>query len=104
MDWAASAGTVVYVPYLVAKDNEAPKASLGSQEIKSSAGSTSPDALQNFGKTKPLSLHKLKRMYLRVQSTDRHRSNLSHNHTSQRTAVCREVRLLRRWRHDREQL
>jgi len=53
MDWAASAGTVVYVPYPVAKDNEAPKASPVSPEIKGSAGSTFSDALQYFGKTTP---------------------------------------------------
>jgi hypothetical protein len=53
MDWATSAGTVVYVPYPVAKDNEAPKASLAPPEIKGPAGSTFPDALQYFGKTKP---------------------------------------------------
>lgn len=53
MDWAASAGTVVYVPYPVGKDNEAPKASLAPPEIKSPAGSTFPDALQYFGKTNP---------------------------------------------------
>jgi hypothetical protein len=51
MDWAASASTVIYVPYSVAKDNEAPKASLASPEIKGPAGSTFPDALQYSGKT-----------------------------------------------------
>jgi hypothetical protein len=53
MDWAASAGTVVYVPYPVAKDNEALKASLAPPQIKGQAGSTFSDALQYFGKTNP---------------------------------------------------
>lgn len=53
MDWAASAGMVVYVPYPVVKDNEGPKASLAPPEIKGLAGSTFPDALQYFGKTNP---------------------------------------------------
>jgi hypothetical protein len=53
MDWAASAGTVVYVPYPVAKDNEAPKASLAPPEINGPAGSTLPNALQHFGKMNP---------------------------------------------------
>ena len=53
MDWAASAGTVVYVPYPVAKGNEAPKASLAPLQIKGQAGSTFSDALQYFGKTNP---------------------------------------------------
>ena len=53
MDWAASAGTVVYVPYPVAKDNEAPKASLPPPQIKDPAGSTFPDALQYFRKMNP---------------------------------------------------
>jgi hypothetical protein len=53
MDWAASAGTVVYVPYPVAKDNEAPKTSLPPPQIMDPAGSTFPDALQYFRKTNP---------------------------------------------------
>jgi hypothetical protein len=53
MDWAASAGTVVYVPYPVTRDNEAPQASLASPQIKGQAGSTFLDALQYFGKTNP---------------------------------------------------
>lgn len=53
MDWAASAGTVVYVPYPVAKDNEPPKASLAPPRIQGPAGSTFPDALQYFRKTNP---------------------------------------------------
>jgi hypothetical protein len=51
MDWAASAGTVVYVLHPVAKDSEAPKASLAPPDIKGLAGSTFPDALQYLGKT-----------------------------------------------------
>lgn len=51
MDWAASADTVVYVPYPVAKDNEAPNASPPPPQIKDPAGSTFPDALQYFRKT-----------------------------------------------------
>ena len=54
MDWAATAGTVVYVPYPVVKDNEAPKASPVPPEIKGPVGSTFPNALQYFGKTNPL--------------------------------------------------
>jgi hypothetical protein len=52
MDWAASASTIVYVPYPVAKDNEPPKTSLAPPQIKGPA-STFPDALQYFRKTNP---------------------------------------------------
>jgi hypothetical protein len=50
MDWAASAGTIIYVPVRVTKDNEAPRASPALPEVKGPEGSTFPDASQYLRK------------------------------------------------------
>jgi hypothetical protein len=51
MDWAASAGTIIYVPVRVTKDNEAPRASPAPPEVRGPEESTFPDVSQYFGKT-----------------------------------------------------
>lgn len=51
MDWASSAGTILYVPVRVGKENEAPRASPALPEFQGPEGSTFPDASQYFEKT-----------------------------------------------------
>jgi hypothetical protein len=50
MDWAASAGTIIYVPVRVTRDNEAPRASPALPEVKGPDGSFFPDASQYYRK------------------------------------------------------
>jgi hypothetical protein len=51
MDWASSAGTILYVPVRVSKENEAPRAWPVLPELQGPEGSTFPDASQYFEKT-----------------------------------------------------
>jgi hypothetical protein len=46
MDWAASAGTVIYVPSLATRENEALRASLEPPEVRGPEGTAFPDSSQ----------------------------------------------------------
>ena len=51
MDWASSAGTVIYVPVRVNKENEAPTAAPAHPEVQGPEGSTFPDVSPYFRET-----------------------------------------------------
>lgn len=48
MDWASTAGTVIYVPVRVNQENEAPRAAPAHPEVQGPEGSTFPDASPSF--------------------------------------------------------
>ena len=51
MDWAASAGTIIYVPVHVNRDNEAPQATPAHPEARGPEGSMFPNSLPHSKKT-----------------------------------------------------